>query len=101
MYELLKEEMRKQGLSTRQVAIKAGITPQGLYAAINGRCEFWKGWKDRVALALGCSSKDLFVEADRKDLALIALKIFKEEYGDMPEFASVIVAIESAERRYG
>ena len=54
--------MMEMNLSTRQVALKADITPQGLYAAINGKCEFWPGWRKRVAEVLEVDEADLFEE---------------------------------------
>ena len=59
-YLKLRKTMAEKNLSTRQVALKAGITPQGLYAAINGKCEFWPGWRKRVADALGVAEAELF-----------------------------------------
>lgn len=61
-YNRLKQEMEKQHMTTRQLAIKAGIVPQSLYAAIKGRVEFWPGWRQRVADALEVDVEELFPE---------------------------------------
>lgn len=61
-YKKLLEEMERQRLSTRQLAIKAGIVPQSLYGAIHGRVEFWPGWKKRVADAMSVDVDELFPE---------------------------------------
>ena len=49
-------------MSVRQLAIKSDIIPQALYAAINGKVEFWPGWKKKVADALEMSVEELFEE---------------------------------------
>lgn len=68
MYSRLRSEIKNQNLSIRQVAIKAGIVPQALYAAINGRCEFWPGWRTRVANVMGVPEEDLFSEIDVEEM---------------------------------
>ena len=62
----LRKELESRGMSVRQLAIKAGIIPQALYAAMNGRTEFWFGWKKRVAEALEMDVADLFSEQEQK-----------------------------------
>ena len=61
-YDRLKQEMEKQHISIRQLAIKAGIVPQSLYAVFKGRVKFWPGWKMRVAEALEVDVNELFPE---------------------------------------
>ena len=63
-YKKLKDELHEHNMSIRQLAIASNITPQALYAALNGRAEFWPGYKHRVANALGKSEEELFDEAD-------------------------------------
>lgn len=58
----LKKELERRNMSVRQLAIKAEIVPQALYAAINGRVNFWPGWKRRVAEALDMEVSELFGE---------------------------------------
>ncbi len=58
----LKKELEQRKMSVRQLALKSGIIPQALYAAINGKVEFWPGWKKKVADALELSVEDLFEE---------------------------------------
>ncbi len=59
-YQKLREELKERKMSVRQLALSAGIIPQALYAALNGRAEFWPGYKKRVAEALGIPEADLF-----------------------------------------
>ncbi len=66
-HERVREMARAKGLSVRQLAIKAGIIPQALYGAINGRTEFWSGWKVKVADALEVDVDDLFNEEREVD----------------------------------
>lgn len=63
----LREELERRNMSVRQLAIKAGIIPQALYAAMNGRTEFWFGWKSRVAKALDMEVQELFPEEENND----------------------------------
>lgn len=61
-YMALRQEMERQGLSIRKLALSAGIVPQSLNAALNGNVKFWDGWKRKVSDALGVSVEDLFKE---------------------------------------
>lgn len=63
----LREELERRNMSVRQLAIKAEIIPQALYAAMNGRTEFWFGWKSRVAKALDMEVQELFPEEENND----------------------------------
>lgn len=63
----LRRELENRGMSVRQLAIKADIIPQALYAAMNGRTEFWLGWKKRVADALEMDVADLFSEQEQSN----------------------------------
>lgn len=62
-YTKLRKVMQERGISTRRLAIDAGIVPQSLYAALGGTAPFWPGWRKRVAEALGMSEEELFEEA--------------------------------------
>ena len=71
-YDKLKQVMKDQRISTRRLAIEAGIVPQSLYAALSGKVTFWPGWRRRVAEALGMDEAELFEEvteheADQND----------------------------------
>jgi transcriptional regulator with XRE-family HTH domain len=66
-HERVREMAKAKGLSVRQLAIKAGIIPQALYGAINGRTEFWSGWKVKVADVLEVNVDDLFNEEHEAD----------------------------------
>ena len=66
-FNRLRKELENRNMSVRQLAIEADIIPQSLYAAINGRTEFWFGWKSRVANALNMSIEDLFPEDKGND----------------------------------
>ena len=61
-YERLRAAVSKRGLSFRKLAIMTGIAPQSLSAALNGRVEFWPGWRKRIAAALELSEEELFGE---------------------------------------
>ena len=60
--ERIRAELKQRNMSVRQLAIKSDIIPQALYAAINGKVEFWPGWKKKVADALEMSVEELFEE---------------------------------------
>lgn len=61
-YEKLERVMQERRISTRRLAIEAGIVPQSLYAAFSGKVEFWPGWRKRVAEALDMDEAELFEE---------------------------------------
>ena len=63
-YQRLFDEMECHGLNKRKLAIRANIIPTHLYAALNGRTEFWHGWKVKIADALGVNVDDLFDDED-------------------------------------
>lgn len=63
-YKKLKRIMKERGISTRRLAIDAGIVPQSLYAALSGKVTFWPGWKKRVAAALQMDEAELFAEGE-------------------------------------
>lgn len=67
MYSKLKEEISKQNLTIRKVALKANIVPASLYAAINGNVKFWPGWRKRVAEALEVDEAEIFAEDKEND----------------------------------
>lgn len=67
-YTALKNKIKEKNMSIREVAIKANIVPQGLYAAINGKCEFWPAWRKRVAEALEMPEAELFSADQGGDL---------------------------------
>lgn len=58
----LRMELENRNMSVRQLAIKAGIVPQCLYAAIAGKVKFWPGWQERCADALEMDVSELFGE---------------------------------------
>ena len=63
-YQRLRTEIVRQGLTVRQVALKADIIPSHLYACLNGTTKFWKGWQERIATVLGKSVEELFDEEE-------------------------------------
>lgn len=63
-YLKLRTEIVRQGLTIRQVALKADIIPSHLYAALNGSSKFWSGWQNRIASVLGKSVEELFDEEE-------------------------------------
>lgn len=66
-YTSLRDEMRRQGLSIRQLAIKSNITSQDLTQALNGKKPFYPGWRKRVSESLNKAEKDLFPEEDANE----------------------------------
>jgi len=63
-YEKLERVMQERRISTRRLAIEAGIVPQSLYAALSGKVVFWPGWRKRVAEALDMDEAELFGEEE-------------------------------------
>ena len=63
-FKAFREELSRQGLTVRQVALKADIIPSHLYACLNGSSKFWGGWQDRIAAVLGKSADELFGEKE-------------------------------------
>lgn len=60
MYEKLKEEMARQGISGNRLSMKAFMSQSDFYRAINGKMPFYPKWRERIADALGVSEKDIF-----------------------------------------
>lgn len=100
MYEKLKEELAVRNISKRKLALMAGITPQGLYGAINGHCEFWPNWRRKVASVLDMEEHELFGESysnrKRLMLAMKAMDNFESRFGGIKEFESVIAEMHKA-----
>lgn len=66
-YTKLMQELKNRNTNIRQLALAAGIVPQSLYAAVQGRVYFWPGWKNRVAKALDMDVQELFPEEENND----------------------------------
>lgn len=61
-YETFRNELRARGLSVCKVGLMCNINPSGLYTALNGRSDFWPGWRRRIAEALEMDENALFPE---------------------------------------
>ena len=62
MYDNLKSEMKKRGITTNKLAKLSNITPQDLYAALKGNKPMYTNWKKRIAEALETDVESLFEE---------------------------------------
>ena len=62
MFEEVREELKRQGLSINKLSFKAEIQASDLSCALNGRKPFYPNWRKRVAAALGVPEDKLFPE---------------------------------------
>lgn len=58
----LKEEMSRQHITGYKLAQMTGISNPDIYRCLSGKQEMFKGWKTRIADALGCKVEELFPE---------------------------------------
>jgi transcriptional regulator with XRE-family HTH domain len=63
---MLKEIMKKRGISQAGMARKAGINQTQLNRAINGYQPFFKGWKERISKVLDMPVDELFPEEKKE-----------------------------------
>jgi len=64
MFETLKNEMLRQGVSGYRLAQLTEISSPDIYRALAGKQEMFPGWKTRIAAALKCTESELFPEKD-------------------------------------
>lgn len=64
MYEKLKEEMKRQGISGNQLSMKAMVSSTDFYSALKGKRPFFPAWRKRVADVLGKPEADLFSDEE-------------------------------------
>jgi predicted transcriptional regulator len=64
MYNKLKTILKQRGLSKLQLALKAGINPSDLYAALNGSKPLFPAWRKKIGAALAIPEAELFEEGD-------------------------------------
>ncbi|MCR5034399.1 MAG: helix-turn-helix domain-containing protein [Clostridia bacterium] len=60
MYDKVRDEMKKQGMSTNKLSFRAEIAQSDLSCALNGKKPFYPAWRRRVAEALGVPEDTLF-----------------------------------------
>jgi len=60
--EVIKDELKKQGMSQRQLALKAGIQPPNLSRVIKGKSAPTVSYLERIATALGRKLQISFVD---------------------------------------
>ena len=60
MFEKLKAEMAKQGISGNRLAMMSFMSPSDFYAAISGKKPFYPAWRKRIADALDADEADIF-----------------------------------------
>lgn len=61
-YKKLREEMKRQKLSSNKLSLKAMISPANFSQAINGKMPFFPAWRARVAEVLDIPQNELFPE---------------------------------------
>lgn len=61
-YKKLREEMKRQKLSSNKLSLKAMISPANFSQAINGKMPFFPAWRARVAEVLDIPESELFTE---------------------------------------
>ena len=62
MYNKLKTVMAERHITGYALAKMTGITSSNIYRALNGKVEFFTGWKKRIADALNVPIDELFDE---------------------------------------
>lgn len=82
MYDKLKQELQKRGMSVHALARRANIAPPDLYTVLSGGKRFYPGWQLRVAQALDMSVADLFGDARQSEPRYVG-DITKEVIGDL------------------
>ena len=60
MYERLRAEMVKQGISGNRLALISLISPSDFSRAINGKMPFYPAWRERISDALGVDETKIF-----------------------------------------
>lgn len=68
MYEKLKAEMQKRGISKYKLAHMSKIAEADFYSMLNGRKVMFPNWRKRIAEALEMSADELFDENDGKTI---------------------------------
>lgn len=67
MHKKIETLLNERGISRLQLAIKAGINPSDLYAALNGSKPLYPSWRRKISEALGVAEADLFEAGDSLD----------------------------------
>ena len=62
------ETLHERNISRLQLAMKAGIPPSDLYAAMSGKRYFYPGWRRKIAEYLEMDESELFgTDGERHD----------------------------------
>lgn len=67
MHKKIETLLNEQGISKLQLAMKAGINPSDLYAALNGSKPIFPAWRKKISEALGVPEAELFEAGDSLD----------------------------------
>lgn len=62
MYETLRNEMNRKGLSSNKLALGSMISPANFSQAINGKTPMFPAWRRRISEYLGMPQGELFPE---------------------------------------
>ena len=66
--EKLFKVLQERNISRLQLAMKAGIPPSDLYAAMSGKRYFYPGWRRKIAEYLQMDESELFgTDGERHD----------------------------------
>lgn len=65
--EKLVAVLKERNISRLQLAMRAGIPPSDLYAAMSGKRFFYPGWRRKIAEYLQMDESELFGSGDRRN----------------------------------
>lgn len=56
----LKEKCEQQGMTLRELAIKAGIAESTIYSLSSGKVFPYPAWRQKIAKVFGCDESEIF-----------------------------------------
>ena len=68
MYEKLRAELKKRGISVNKLSFMSNIAAADLYSMLKGKKVMFPNWRKRISEALGVPADELFDENDGKTI---------------------------------
>ena len=63
-YQRLRDELARQNMSARRLSQLAEMYQSDLCNAMNGKKQFYPGWKKRISAVLGVPVEELFADEE-------------------------------------
>lgn len=63
-YQRLRDELARQNMSAWKLSQLADMYHPDLYNALNGKKQFYLGWKERISAVLGVPVEELFADEE-------------------------------------